>query len=228
MPTALAIAPSLPASVEGRAVLGDGLLVEYAHDPDAALEHAGSRVYDLLVLAEMDVDAQQRIATAFQQHRRWRLVPILYLQSEKSPGIAIPGTYRPDIDSTVRGSLASPAVQRRMRALAREGVGDAELVVAGSFELDTIRGLLRLGAVEITLTERESEILAMLLDRPDRTVSAVEIIERGWGTAADDRYLQILRRHVSNIRRKLDQTPAARAVRTVRGTGYRFDLRMAG
>ena len=87
---------------------------------------------------------------------------------------------------------------------------------------------LRCGRGEIELTDREAEILSILLGQPDRTVSAQEIIERGWGTEADARYLQILRRHVSNIRRKLVATDAARSVRTVRGAGYRFDTRMAG
>lgn len=58
-------------------------------------------------------------------------------------------------------------------------------------------------------------------------MTAQEIIERGWGTEADARYLQILRRHVSNIRRKLHATEAARSVRTIRGSGYRFDIKLA-
>ncbi len=227
MPTVLAIAHGLSPALEGRSLLDGRLVVEIYSTSEPSLGRAASKVYDLLVLAGMDVDEQQRVAAAFQQHRRWRLVPVLYVQPESAPGVAFPAGYRPEIDSLARGTLESPAVQRRMRAMAREGVSDAEMVVAGTFELDPIRGLLRLGSFEVALTERESEILAMLLARPNRTVSASEIIERGWGMGADDRYLQILRRHVSNIRRKLDETPAARAVRTVRGSGYRFDVRLA-
>lgn len=227
MPTVLAIAPGLSPAIEGRSLLDGGLVVELCADARTPLDRAASQVYDLLVLAEMDVDDQQRIASAFQQHRRWRLVPVLYVQPESARGIAIPAGYRPEADSLARGTLESPAVQRRIRAMAHDGVSDAELVVAGAFELDPIRGLLRLGGLEVTLTEREAEIVAMLLARPNRTVSASEIIERGWGMDVDDRYLQILRRHVSNIRRKLDLTPAARSVRTVRGSGYRFDVRLA-
>jgi DNA-binding response OmpR family regulator len=89
-----------------------------------------------------------------------------------------------------------------------------------------VRGRLRLAELEIELTERECEILAILLSQPNRTVAASEIIERGWGTDADARYLQILRRHVSNIRRKLQRTAAARSVKTVRGSGYRFDVKL--
>lgn len=228
MPTVLAIAPGLSASMEGRTLIDDRLSVELCSDPARPLERAASQVYDLLVLAALDVDLQQAVAAAFQQHRRWRLVPILYVQPDDAPGISIPAGYRAEIDSIARGGLDTPSVQRRIRAMAREGVGGAELLVAGSCELDPVRCLLRLGAAEVALTERESEIVAMLLAQPNRTVRASEIIERGWGTDADDRYLQILRRHVSNIRRKLEQTPAARAVRTVRGSGYRFDVRLAG
>jgi len=227
LPTVLAIAPGTPKSIEGRTLLADRLAVELRADPRDAVEHGADHVYDLLVLSGMTVDEQQRVAARFQQNRRWRLVPILYLQPEASPGIAIPAGYRPEIDSLARGAIDSPLVQRRMRAMARDGTSDAELVVAGAYELDPLRGRLRLGGHEVSLTDREAEILALLLSRPNRTVSASEIIERGWGTEADDRYLQILRRHVSNIRRKLDRTPAARSVRTVRGSGYRFDVRLA-
>jgi len=135
----------------------------------------------------------------------------------------IPGGFRPDIDRIVRGSLEDEAVIRRVRELARDGVAATELIVAGGYELDPLRGRLRVPNGEVPLTERETEILALLLARPGRVVTASEIIERSWGAEADARYLQILRRHVSNIRQKLEQSGGGRALRTVRGIGYRFD-----
>ncbi len=203
------------------------MTVELAAAPGRALAEAASRVYDLLVLVGLSVDEQAETALSFQQHRRWRLVPVLYVVPPDSRGVAVPGSYRADVDGLVQGSFGSAAVERRMRAMAREGVAEAELVVAGPFELDPIRSRLRLRDCEVTLTEREAEILAILLTHPNRTVSAEEIIGRGWGAGPDQRYLQILRRHVSNIRRKLGTTPARRSVRTVRGSGYRFDTRLA-
>ncbi len=227
MPNALVIAPGTPRSLQGRRLSGDRPTVEVVADPEESIARAGTTVYDLLVLVGMSVDQQQEVATRFQQHRRWRLVPVLYVSDDDATGLAVPGSFRPELDGLARGTLDSPAVQRRMTALAREGVATADLVVAGPFELDPLRGRLRLGDTEVALTDRECEVLAMLLAHPNRTVTAGEIIERGWGAGADGRYLQILRRHVSNIRRKLHKTPAARAVRTVRGTGYRFDIRVA-
>lgn len=208
--------------------MGDQLTVEIAAEAGPWIARAGEDVFDLLVLCGMSVDDQQAIVNGFHANRRWRLVPVLYVANDDSPGLAIPGTFRPEIDGIARGRLETPQVQKRIVELARDGIGSAELVVAGPFELDPLRGKLRLADLEVTLTEREAEILAILLAQPNRTVSSTEIIERGWGTGADARYLQILRRHVSNIRRKLQRTAAARSVRTVRGSGYRFDVKLAG
>ncbi len=227
MPTVLAIAPGTPRALLGRSLLGENLTVEIAASADPWLSRAADDTFDLLVLCEMTVDEQQEIVSAFHAFRRWRLVPVLYVAEDRAQGLAIPGTFRPEIDGLAKGLLQSSAVQRRMAELAGDGIGAADLVVAGPFELDPVRGQLRMGGVQISLTEREAEIVAILLAQPNRTVAATEIIERGWGTEADARYLQILRRHVSNIRRKLESTAAARSVRTIRGAGYRFDVKIA-
>lgn len=228
MPNVLAIAPGTPPTVEGRTLLGERLAITLLADPELAFSEAAASAYDLLVLVGMSVDGQQDLVSRLQCQRRWRLVPVLYVLEDHVAGTSVPASYRPEMDGIARGALDSPLVQRRIRALAREGVGQAELVVAGRFELDPLRGRLRYGNVEVCLTDREAEILAILLAQPNRTVSADEIIERGWGMDADRRYLQILRRHVSNIRRKLYATEAALSVRTVRGAGYRFDLERVG
>lgn len=227
MATVLAIAPGTHTALEGRSVAGAGIELEIVGSPAQAWLRAQLRVYDLLVLSGLTVDQQNDVAVRFQHDRRWRLVPVLFVLPEGGRGIAVPGRYRPDLDGLVRGDLLSPAVVRRIQLMAHDGAGAIELVIAGGVELDPLRLKLSLHGVEVGVTEREAEVLSILLSRPNRTVSASEIIERGWGVDADDRYLQILRRHVSNIRRKLDGTPGASSVRTIRGSGYRFDTRLA-
>jgi len=227
LPSVLAVAPGTSSALHGRHILGEDLTLEVSGRPEAVLQAASKYAHDLLVLSDMDVDEQHHFATTIQEERRWRLVPVLYVLDGSAPGFAIPGSFRPEIDGIARGALDSGEVQRRIRELAREGTSGAELVVVGRYELDPLRGRFRLGDVEVPLTEREAEIMAILLSRPNKTVTASEIIERSWGVSADARHLQILRRHISNIRRKLDLTSAADDVRTVRGSGYRFDVQAA-
>ncbi len=225
MARVLIIDGELPATVAGRAILGPGLEAELSGDAEGWVARAGEEVFDLLVLSGMPAEEQAAIAAAFHEFRRWRFVPVLYVSDPKAPGLAIPGTYRPEVDGIVRGERSSETVMGKIRQLAREGIAKAEVVAAGPFELDPVRLRLLGPGGEVALTEREAEVLALLLAQANRTVPAADIIERGWGLEVDGRSLQILRRHVSNIRKKLAERGAARAVRTVRGTGYRFEVR---
>lgn len=224
MPSILAIAPGAASISRDLRLFDERYELELRDRPPLVQPRDSGRSFDLLVLSGLTVDEQHQTATALQQHQCWRLVPILYVLASGS-GFAVPGTYRADLDGLIKGELDSPEVQRRIAAMAHDGVAAAELVVAGPFELDPLRGLFRVADTAIPLTERESGILGVLMGQAGRVVPAGEIIDRGWGVDADRRHLQILRRHVSNIRRKLDPTPASRAVRTVRGAGYRFELR---
>jgi DNA-binding response OmpR family regulator len=199
--------------------------LEVTDDADLLLRNAADRAYDLLVLGGMPVEAQQHIASTLQKYSRWRLVPVLYVAEAGAPGIVVPASYRPDVDSIAQGTLDSPIVVKRIRAMVREGVSTAQLVVAGAYELDQLRGRLRCAGVECELTVREAEVMAFLMSRPNRVVRVEEIISHAWSAEADTRHLQILRRHISNIRRKLEGTPGARAIRTSRGNGYRFEMR---
>ena len=134
----------------------------------------------------------------------------------------VPATFRPEMDGLVKGDLGSPQVERKIRMLARDGVAGMAPVSAGPLDLDPVRRHLRAGEAVIALTEREAEVLAVLMARAGLVVPASEIIELGWGTRADQRSLQNLRRHVSNIRHKLGAVMSPRSLQTVRGSGYRL------
>jgi DNA-binding response OmpR family regulator len=224
MPSILVVAPGAAPDFRDPRLLDERFELQLRDGPPLLRPRDADRSADLLVLAGLSVDEQQQTASALQEHRCWRLVPVLYVLAPGA-GFAVPGTYRPEMDGLVKGTVDSSEVQQRIAGMAHEGPAAAELVVAGLAELDPLRGLLRVVDAAVSLTGRESEIMGLLMRQPGRTVASGEIIERGWGMRVDQRHLQILRRHVSNIRRKLDPTPAARAVRTVRGSGYVFDLR---
>lgn len=221
MPRVVALVIGVSPSVPDTHVVPGGVALEVIDAEGKALYPIEPN-YDLLVLAGMDVQDQQQWVDYLRLERRWRLVPVLYLISRETIGMPIPGTFRPEIDGIVRADFGSADVFDRISELAKDGVADTVPVVAGSFELDPIRCRLQVAEAEVELTEREAEILAVLLNRANDTVTATEIVELGWGTSADARHLQNLRRHMSNIRRKLDQTGAAGAVHTIRGIGYRI------
>ena len=227
MATVLAIVAGRDSAPVTRVESSGNRTIEVHRTSAWLIANAAEVTYDLLVLAGISIDEQQAIASAVQAHRRWRLVPVLYVLDPDCPGFTVPAAFRADMDGLVRGDFRSVEVLRRLESLSRERSGAGDLIISGNVEFDAFRGQLRCLQSVVELTEREGEILALLLATPGCVVTSPELIERAWAGFPDDHSLQILRRHISNIRGKLRPTPAARSLRTVRGLGYVFDPALA-
>jgi len=109
-------------------------------------------------------------------------------------------------------------VRRRTGATpSRAGTGGRS-VRAGDVEIDVAGRTVTVAGVEVRLTRREFDVLAVLAARPDEVHSREEILDRVWGDAflAASRSLDV---HVAGIRAK---TGRAGLVGTVRGFGYRL------
>ncbi|MGW3114178.1 response regulator transcription factor [Streptomyces sp. NPDC001091] len=111
-------------------------------------------------------------------------------------------------------------VRRRTGAVAAPPRADADRgpVRAGDVEVDLAGRTVTVAGVEVRLTRREFDVLAVLAARPEEVHSREEILDRIWGDAflAASRSLDV---HVAGIRAK---TGRAQLVRTVRGFGYRL------
>ncbi|MGK2964282.1 MAG: winged helix-turn-helix transcriptional regulator [Tepidiformaceae bacterium] len=219
MPTALAI---IPGTTLPRRISIGRVAIDVHTSVSRALDELDRRTYDLLIIGPMDGNGHSDAVVELRAHRRARVTPVFFLVAPEALGIVIPRDYRPGTDTVVRGDLESPVVQQKVVQLIGLRDGDAEPVLAGNFELDPGRRRLRFEDGEVALTRREADLLAILMGRPNETVTSNEILESGWAPGNDPNTLQTLRRHVSNLRQKLDNTPAERALHTVRGEGYRF------
>ncbi len=122
----------------------------------------------------------------------------------------------------------------RLRALRRRVEGTAaaeeeEAVVLDSVEgplvLDAAAGTVRRGAQQLHLTVTEFRLLRELAGAPGRVLSRRTLLERVWdrGFFGDERIVDV---HVRRLRTKVEADPSApRLITTVRGLGYRLDVR---
>jgi DNA-binding response OmpR family regulator len=92
----------------------------------------------------------------------------------------------------------------------------------GPVLLDLDRFVVAVNGRPVEATPSELEILHYLCRHPDRVVTAQELVQSLRGYAIDPRQApEILRPHISNLRRKLlAAATEADVVRTVRGVGY--------
>jgi len=114
----------------------------------------------------------------------------------------------------------------RVRALLRRGGEPAaaapEVLQCGSYRVDLrAREVFGDGGASVPLTRTEFDLLSFLLRHPGRAIAREEILNAVWGSgiAIDDHTVD---NFVSQLKRKLG---ADVPIRTVRGVGYRLDLR---
>ncbi len=133
--------------------------------------------------------------------------------------LAPEGTGGRDVD-VVRLALGDPAAIARQK---QQHAPSEEDRAASGVTIDLSRKRVLLDNIAAPLTFREFELLQYFVLREGLTVSREELIEKLWADAPEDetpneRTIDV---HVRRLRVKLAHYQDI--VRTVRGTGYRFD-----
>ena len=72
----------------------------------------------------------------------------------------------------------------------------------------------------LNLTQKELEILSLLIGNERRPVSRERMLERLWGDDATEVYSDCINKHIETLRRKLG--PYSKRIKTVYGSGYMF------
>jgi DNA-binding response OmpR family regulator len=114
------------------------------------------------------------------------------------------------------------AVLRRASA-ARSAPQPRELIV-GDLRLDCHRGTITTPDRTTMLTPTELDLMSYLMTYPGQFHSPVKLLEEVWGYPPGFGASTLVRRHVKNIRDKIEPDPSAPLyVRTVRSHGYMVD-----
>jgi DNA-binding response OmpR family regulator len=96
---------------------------------------------------------------------------------------------------------------------------------AGDLMLDPLARTLHKGQSQFHLRPKEAALLAFFMRNPGRVLSRQEIMKEVWDTdyLDDTRTLNV---HICWLRLKIEDDPGQpRMLRTVRGVGYRFEVR---
>ena len=109
----------------------------------------------------------------------------------------------------------------RIRALLRRTTGEPGTYQCGCLRVDEGRHTVTVEGREVILTQKEFELLCLLLRSRGQVLSRERLIEQVWGYAftGETRTVDV---HVRTLRQKLG--PAGAYVQTVRGYGYKIDV----
>jgi two-component system response regulator QseB len=196
-------------------VLGDeGYEVTWAPDGHRGLHLGLTRSFDVLVV-DRGLPAVEGLDLVGPLWSRGMTAPVLVLSARATPEDRVEG-----LDAGAEDYLSKPfdvaELLARLRALLRRHRETAPVLRVGTAALGVDDRLVRLAdGTEVELSERESNLLAVLATRPRQVFSRHDLLDQVFSDAESE---TVVDTYVHYLRRKLGKS----VIRTVRGLGYRL------
>ena len=197
------------------ALRGQGHAVDWFRDGDAADAALGGAPYDAMLL-----DLGLPGADGLTWLQRWRArglgLPVLVLTARDGTEQRIAGLDGGADDYLVK-PIASDEIAARLRALLRRAGGRAQPVwTHGALQFDPSARVVRWQGRPVELTARETALLEVFLQQPQRVLSKAQLQEKLYDWSGAEPESNALEVHVHHLRKKIHPG----IVRTVRGMGY--------
>lgn len=178
------------------------------------------RDYDAVILdlGLPDVDGLH----VLRQLREVSAVPVVILTANSDERSVVRGLRIGADDYVVKppriGELTARLEAVRRRSIPTPDVAEPNVVVSGDVRVDLRARRVELAGEVVALTQKEFELLRMLVENPGAAVSRQELMDRIWGDAfvAVSRTLDV---HMTALRAKLKRPGL---ITTIRGYGYRW------
>lgn len=153
--------------------------------------------------------------------RKESRVPIIMLTALDDDDSQLKG-FDALADDYITKPFSMPVVMKRIEAVLRRAeqgpAAPSSVIRYKEITLDTDRLTVLVGALSVSLTAREFDILKLLLENQGRVVSREKLLDSIWGYGyiGDEK---IVNTHIKNIRKKL----GVDYIETIRGAGYKIE-----
>ena len=187
--------------------------------PSAFWEAVAERLPSLVLLDIMlpEEDGISVLKTLRSSARTCRM-PVIMLTAKGTEYDKVLG-----LDAGADDYLAKPfgmmELLSRIRALLRRTQQETDTYRCGVLTVDQARHIVTVNSQEVALTQKEFEVLCLLLKNKGQVLSRERLIEDVWGYAftGESRTVDV---HVRTLRQKLGEAGAY--IETVRGYGYKI------
>ena len=182
---------------------------------EAMAEHTPSLVLlDIMLPEEDGISVLKQLRSSARTCR----LPVIMLTAKGTEYDKVLG-----LDVGADDYLAKPfgmmELLSRIRALLRRTEREVNIYRCGVLTVDQTRHTVTVNGREVVLTQKEFEVLCLLLKNRGQVLSRERLIEDVWGYAftGESRTVDV---HVRTLRQKLEEAGAY--IETVRGYGYKI------
>ncbi|WP_030443354.1 response regulator transcription factor [Actinoplanes subtropicus] len=200
-----------------RVLRREGMAVDVAYDGNGALDRAAEAEYDVVVL-DRDLpgvhgDEVCRRLLAEPVRTKVLMLTAAGTVAERVEGLTL------GADDYLPKPFAYPELVARIRALGRRTQAALPPVLTrGDLTVDPAQRVATRARTRLPLNPKELAVLEYLLAAEGRVVSAEELLDRVWDSAADP-FTTTVKATVNRLRAKLGEPPV---IETVPRAGYRI------
>lgn len=174
--------------------------------------------WDVIVLDLMLPDGSG-LELANSLRRSGNETPILMLTARDTVEQRVEG-FRQGADDYLCKPFDVDELSARLGAIVRRArTSDRQKLRYADIELDLLTRKVTRNGSELTLSARETELLAFMMRHPQEILPRERILRQVWGDEAEDDS-NVLNVYVNYLRNKVEGSQHARIIHTVRGTGY--------
>ena len=187
---------------------------EQVYDGRAAVEAAGAKRFDLVIL-----DVMLPGLSGFEVIARIGKVPVIFLSArsgldDRLRGLALGG------DDYIVKPFEMQELAARVEAVLRRTSGGGRTAEFGGISVDLVGRKVKRGGEEIALKPQEFDLLEVLITNRNIALSREKLITLAWGYdyTGDTRTVDV---HIQQLRKKLG---LEERIKTVYKTGYRLEI----
>jgi DNA-binding response OmpR family regulator len=202
-----------------RSLVSEGHSIVTVADGQAALDHLAAHAASL-VLLDIAMPRRNGLMVLSELRERQDGTPVVVLSAVTEVAARVQALERGAVDFVSKPFHTAELMARVRRHLApvpQQREGDQRYLTAGAITLDLDRRKVRLGSMEVSLTEREFALLAHMMRRRGDVCRRDELLSDIWGHAFGPNS-NVVDVCVGRLRGKLVDLP----VETIRGVGYCF------
>ena len=181
-----------------------------------------------LVLVDSDMPGLDghAVCRVLKKEAATQSIPVVIMSGARIADTDVLAGFEGGADDYVMKPFSLPILAARLAAVLRRyktsGKMESKLKRAG-IELDPAGRSVKRGGKEISLTRKEFDLLAVLIEKAGRTLSVPYLLETVWGyDPADYNDPGTVEVHIYHLRKKLGSKLAKR-IKNLTGHGYKFE-----
>lgn len=182
-----------------------------------------------LILVDSDMPGLDghAVCRVLKKEAATQTIPVVIMSGARVADTDVLSGFSGGADDYVMKPFSLPVLAARLEAVLRRykvnaGPSDAKLKKAG-IEIDAAGRTVTVEGKEVSLTRKEFDLLAVLLEQAGRALSIPYLLETVWGyDPADYNDPGTVEVHISHLRKKLGPKLAKR-VTNLTGHGYKFE-----